>query len=55
MKNLIFPNIGREQKCLISEWLNSLNDTLYYVPSGEALHQIDAILVVSRTSNVKTI
>ena len=40
--------------CLISERLNTLYVTLYHIPSGDALRQIDAILIVSRTSNEKT-
>ena len=47
-------NFGGNQKCLIYEWLNSLYVRLYTVPSGDALRQIDAILVGYKTSNVKT-
>ena len=56
LKMFSFPTFGRHlefwrrTKCLILEWLNSLYVTLYPVHSGDALHQIDLILVASINS-----
>ena len=57
-KFLLFPILAAilnlvEIENVSYEWLYSLYVRLQNVPSGDALRRIGAILIVSKTSNVK--